>query len=195
LLQFALTGLVRGQLGDLQAAEPRYVYVAAVFLILIITDAVAELAVPRRVVAASAVAFLAALAYSGAHLQVYAHQRNAAMNLQAAQLQTVTAFRHAPSIDADTFIDGGETPVTSRKYDAAVDALVSPVPSVDVNGLVALPAVAVGPVVLRLSLRALNPLPTDSRAAGRSGCNSVSPRGSRWRGRRSSRPAAIRPTP
>ena len=114
LLQFALTGLVRGQLGDLQAAEPRYVYVAAVFLILIITAAVAELALPRRVVAASAVAFLAALAYSGAHLQVYAHQRNAAMNLQAAQLQTVAAFRHAPSIDADSFIDGGTTPRSTR---------------------------------------------------------------------------------
>jgi len=155
LLQFALTGLVRGQLGDLQAAEPRYVYVAAVFLILIITDAVAELAVSRRVVAASAVVFLAALAYSGAHLQVYAHQRNAAMNLQAAQLQTVTAFRHAPSIDADTFIDGGETPVTSRQYDAAVDALGSPVPSVDVNRLLALPAVAVDPVVRRLFARSL----------------------------------------
>src|SRR5207253_9487029 len=61
--QFALTGLVRAELGDLQAGAPRYIYIGSVFLLLILTDAVRGL--PWRGLWRPALTAVVALAEAG----------------------------------------------------------------------------------------------------------------------------------
>ena len=67
--QFALIGLVRGQYGPENAGAPRYVYPAAIFLVLAIAPLVAEVRLPavgrRRVTALGVSAALFAVALAG----------------------------------------------------------------------------------------------------------------------------------
>ncbi len=144
LVQFVLTGLVRAQLGDEQAAVPRYVYVAAAFLLPVAAAALADLrwrgVIGGLVMAGFALAFL-----NGAiHLRSYAGDRAALVALQNAELQTLMAFRGAPDMQLNQQIDAAVMPpVTPGSYFAAVDALGSPVLAVDLAGLRRLPPAAV----------------------------------------------------
>jgi hypothetical protein len=144
LLQFAITGLVRAQFGDEQAAAPRYVYVAAAFLLPVVADALADLrwrsALGGLVLAGFALAFL-----NGAvHLRSFARDRDAIIALQNAELQTLMAFRGAPDMNLEQQIDPAVMPpVTPGPYFSATDALGSPVPAIDVAGLRQLPGAAV----------------------------------------------------
>lgn len=149
LFQFALTGLVRAQFGDEQAAAPRYVYVAAAFLLPVAADALAD--VPwRGVLGGLVLAGFALAALNGAvHLRSFARDRDALLALQNAELQTLMAFRGAPDMNLDRQIDPAVMPpVTPRVYFSAIDALGSPVPAVDVAGLDRLPGAAVNQAVV-----------------------------------------------
>ena len=144
ILQFALTGLVRAQLGDDQAAAPRYVYVAAAFLLPVAADALADL--PWRGILGwlAMAAFALALVNGGIHLRSFASERDAVIVLQQAELQTLVAFRGAPDMNLNQQIDPAVMPpVTAGLYFAAIDALGSPLPAVDLAGLRALPGAAV----------------------------------------------------
>lgn len=144
VLQFAVTGLVRAQFGDEQAAAQRYVYVAAAFLLPVAADALADL--PWRSLLGGLVlaGFALALLNGAVHLRSFAQDRNAIIALQNAELQTLMAFRGAPDMDLKQQIDPAVMPpVTAGPYFSAIDALGSPVPAIDVAGLRQLPAAAV----------------------------------------------------
>ena len=144
VLQFAITGLVRAQLGDAQAASPRYVYVAAALLLPVAADLMAGVrwqgGLGWLLLAGFALAFL-----NGAvHLDSFARDRIALIALQNGELQTLMAFRGAPDINLNQEIDQAVIPkITPGLYFAATDALGSPLPAVDVSGLRRLPAAAV----------------------------------------------------
>src|SRR5207244_418696 len=144
VLQFAITGLVRAQLGDAQAASPRYVYVAAALLLPVAADLMAGVrwqgGLGWLLLAGFALAFL-----NGAvHLDSFARDRIALIALQNGELQTLMAFRGAPDMNLNQEIDQAVIPkITPGLYFAATDALGSPLPAVDVSGLRRLPAAAV----------------------------------------------------
>jgi len=166
VLQFAATGLVRAQFGDEQAAAPRYVYVAAAFLLPVVAEVLAG--VPWRgvlgwvLLAGFALAFL-----NGAvHLRGFARDRDAIIVLQNAELQTLTAFRGAPDMSLNQQIDPAVMPpVTPGAYFAAIDALGSPVPVLEVSALRRLPAAAVNQAMVSAFGGALRVRPLDQAPA------------------------------
>ena len=162
VLQFAATGLVRAQFGDEQAAAPRYVYVAAAFLLPVVADVLA--AVPWRgvlgwvLLAGFALAFL----NGTVHLRGFARDRDAIIVLQNTELQTLMAFRGAPDMNLNQQIDPAVMPpVTPGAYFVAIDALGSPVPAVDVAGLRRLPGAAVNQAMVSAFGGALRVKPQD----------------------------------
>jgi hypothetical protein len=166
ILQFALTGLVRAQLGDEQAAAPRYVYVAAAFLLPVAADALNDL--PWRGVFGWLVlaGFALALLNGAIHLRSFARDRDAIIALQQAELQTLMAFRGAPDMNLNQQIDPAVMPpVTAGLYFAAVDALGSPVPAVDLAGLRALPGAPVNQAMVSAFGGALRAAPDGLDAA------------------------------
>jgi hypothetical protein len=144
LLQFAFTGLVRAQFGDEQAAAPRYVYVAAVFLLPVAAGILADLHWRGILGGVLVAGFTLALLNGALHLRSVAQEHDGIIALQNAELQTLTAFRGAPDMHLEQQIDPAVmAPVTPGAYFAAIDALGSPVAAVDVSGLGQLPAAAV----------------------------------------------------
>lgn len=143
LSQFALTGLVRAQFGDEQAAASRYVYVAAPFLLLLLTDALRDVRWEGFFRWVLAVGFALAVLNGGLQLRQFAHQRLAAVTIQAAELETLSVFRDAPDLDRERLVDPVLPPITAGQYFSAVEALGSPVPSTDLGGLTRLPGAAV----------------------------------------------------
>jgi hypothetical protein len=143
-LQFAITGLVRAQLGDAQAASPRYVYVAAALLLPVAADALAGVRWRGALGWPLMAGFLLAFLNGAVHLDSFARDRVALIALQNGELQTLMAFRGAPDMNLNQEIDQAVMPkITPGLYFAATDALGSPLPAVDVPGLRRLPAAAV----------------------------------------------------
>jgi hypothetical protein len=140
LFQFALTGLVRAQYGDAQAGAPRYVYIAAAFLLPVAADALSDIEWRGVLGFALLAGFSLALVNGGLHLRSFARDRNSLMVLQAAELQTVMAFRGAPDMNLNQQIDPVWPPVTAGPYFVAVEALGAPVPAIGISGLAGLPA-------------------------------------------------------
>jgi hypothetical protein len=170
---FFVIGLGRSQFGDGQAAAPRYLYVAAVFLILILTDALADLSwtgARRWLFAACVVAGM-----SGSLFQLvdYRQQRLTAIQAQDAELQTVAFFRNAPDLNLNAVIDPELIPqLTPRLYFAATDALGSPLPPVSAAGLGSLPAARVDQAMRAIFERSLVVTPAGSTPAS---CQSLAP--------------------
>lgn len=144
LAQFALTGIVRSQLGPGQAASSRYVYIAAFFLLLIISDGVCDISWRPASAIGLAVAVTVVLTLDLAQLRTYAAEKTAFTDIERTDLQVVTFYRGAPGIDLDAPVDLAVVPqLTPRLYFAAVDRYGSPVPVIDQRGLERLPATEV----------------------------------------------------
>lgn len=141
--QFAVTGLVRAQFGDEQAAAPRYVYVAAAFLLPVVADALRDVRWQGVLGWALVAGYALALLNGAVHLRQFAHERAAAVAVQSAELETLSVFEGAPDMNLNQLVDPALPPITAGQYFTAVDALGSPVPATDVGGLAHLPATAV----------------------------------------------------
>ncbi len=142
--QFALTGIVRSQLGAGQAASSRYIYVAAFFLLLIVSDGVRDLSWRPATGIGLAVAVAVVLTLDLAQLRTYAAEKTAFTDLEKADLQVVTFYRGAPGLELDAPVDLAVMPqVTPRGYFAAIDRYGSPVPVIDQLGLERLPSAVV----------------------------------------------------
>jgi hypothetical protein len=141
--QYAATGLVRGQLGDQQAAASKYIYVGAAFLLLIVADALQD--VPWRSLVGGLLMLVLAfgLVDSAIHLRLFARDRTSLTAVVDAELETLLSFRGAPAMALDRDIHPPITPLTAGQFFTAVDALGSPVPSIDVAGLARLRPTAV----------------------------------------------------
>jgi hypothetical protein len=170
---FLVIGLGRSQFGDEQAGASRYVYVAAVFLILILTDALADLswAGARRWLLAAGL--VVSLAGSMVQLVDFRQHRLELTHTQDIELQTVALFRNAPDLNSNVVIDAYLIPpLTPRLYFAAVDALGSPVPPVTAAGLGRLPADPVDKAMRSIFGGSLVVTPAGARPGT---CQSVAP--------------------
>lgn len=136
ILQFALTGLVRAQFGDLQAGSPRYVYIGSVFLVLILTDAVRELPWRGLWRPALAAVVIMSIGWNAVHLRQAAASKDVQFAFQKAELRTVWLFRDAPGIDLNARIDPVLMPqVSVGAYLRSREQLGSPLPDITPGGL------------------------------------------------------------
>lgn len=141
LAQYVLIGLVRAQYGDVEAGSGRYVYIAAVFLLVMISEAVGGL--PWRGVWRALLIAVATVAvvWSGYHLIPYAHERNEIAARQRVELQALWAVRDAPSLDRQAIVEPKLMPQVSVKaYLEARRIQGSTAPDVPFAGLASLPA-------------------------------------------------------
>ncbi len=119
--EFVLTGLVRGQYGDLAATTSRYVWVAAVFALIILTDAARGLPWNRPTQAALILILVISMGLNGLHLRQQIQSQNAFFASQDAELQVTWMVRQAPSINRQGSIPirlagPGTPPVTVGGY-------------------------------------------------------------------------------
>lgn len=144
LAQFCATGLVRAQFGTQLAGTSRYVYIAAVFTLPLLAEALRNVAwQPRRQAVVAAVAAASCLTDAFVLDQAITH-RDRLFAKQKAMLQTVWFHRDDPRLDPDAVIDPDDAPtLTVRLYVRTRAELGSPLPEIDARGLGALDAGAV----------------------------------------------------
>jgi hypothetical protein len=144
LAEFVLIGLVRAQFGDVEAGSPRYVYIAAIFLLILVSEAAGEL--PWRGAWRAAPLVLAglALAWSGYHLLTAAQDREALFVRQKAELQTLWALRDAPDLNRAAIVEPETMPqVSVEAYFDSRARVGSPLREVGFDDLRSLPDSAV----------------------------------------------------
>jgi hypothetical protein len=144
LAEFGLIGLVRAQFGDQEAGAPRYVYIAAVFLLIVIAEALGGL--PWRGAWRVGLVLVAALAvtWSGYHLLTAVRDKDATFARQKAELQTLWAVRDAPDLNRQAVVEPDlmpQVPVQAYLDSRALQG--STAPDLGFDGLRSLPADAV----------------------------------------------------
>ncbi|HEU5355909.1 MAG TPA: hypothetical protein VFU65_15660 [Actinocrinis sp.] len=141
VLQFALTGLVRAQLGDAQATASRYVHIGAVFVLIILTEAMRDLrwqGLWRTVAPVTAAAVI--VVAGGSVLIQQEHLRSKMLSAQKYELQITWLFRHAPGLNQQVAIDRTLLPiVTPALYFESRDRYGSPLPTINLAKLTKLP--------------------------------------------------------
>jgi hypothetical protein len=125
---YAVTGLIRVQFGYQQSGASRYMYVGAVFWLLLLADAIRYL--PWRGTwrpALVACLFLACF-NSGVLLFTYAAAKTVAMERQIADLQALAAERGDPCLDPNGAVDPLVMPVETSPalYYRAIDRYGDP---------------------------------------------------------------------
>ncbi|MBS2964111.1 hypothetical protein KGA66_13720 [Actinocrinis puniceicyclus] len=140
VLQFTLTGLVRAQYGDSQATASRYVYIGAVFVLLILTEALRD-ALWRGLWRTVAPITAAAVVLAGASVLVHQERIRAKMlSKQKYELEITWLFRAAPGLSPNVVLDRGLLPVVTPALYYQTRALYgSPLPELTVSKLGSLP--------------------------------------------------------
>lgn len=143
IAEYAATGLVRAQYGDVAATGSRYVWVAAVFALLILTDAARGLPWNRLTQSLLIVIMVISLGLNGVHLLQKVRDQNGVFAAQDAQLQVTWMVRQAPGLDRQGPLPVRTPPVTIGGYLDARQALGSNLSDVQPSGLAFLDATAV----------------------------------------------------
>ena len=161
VLQFTLTGLVRSQDGTAEATQSRYIYIGAVFILLILTEALRD-ARWSGLWRALAPVTAACVVAGGAAVLVHENTiQTKVTQFQDKELAVTWLFRDAPSLHRGVVIDTLYLPVvTPSIYLAARLKYGSPavVPTLTVADLRDLPS------RINLELRSLLPLVVSSAA-------------------------------
>lgn len=136
VLQYTLTGLVRAQYGSVQATAPRYVYIGAVFVLVILAEAlrgVRWLGLWRAVAPVTA----ACIVVGGAAVLLHENTvRTNTLSLQKKELEITWLFRDAPSLDRGVVLDHELLPVVSPAiYIAARNRYGTPLPTITLADL------------------------------------------------------------
>lgn len=144
LAQFSATGLVRAQYGLQIAGASRYVYIAAVFTLPILAEALRDVAwQPRRQAAVATIAAVCCF-FGVRELNDAVNQRTHLFAQQKVMLQTVWFHRDDPRLDPEAIIDPQDAPtLTVRLYIQTRRELGSPLPDIDEKTLSTLDASAV----------------------------------------------------
>lgn len=144
IAQYSMTGLVRAQFGTQLAGASRYVYIAAVFLLPIVAEAVRDVRWEPRWRAVAAGVAVVACGAGMLSLSTAIDRRDRQFVRQKAMLQTVWYDRDDPRLDPNAVIDPADAPtLTVGLYIRTRTALGSPLPDLDAKGLAALNADAV----------------------------------------------------
>ena len=135
IAEYALTGLVRAQYGDLAATGSRYVWPAAVFGLLMLTDAARGLPWNRLTQCVFIAIMVVSLGLNGVHLLQQVRGQNNVFALQDAQLQVTWMVRQAPGLDRQGPLPVRTPPVTIGGYLDARQALGSNLSDIQPSGL------------------------------------------------------------
>jgi hypothetical protein len=142
LVQFTLVAMIRATGGVDTATESRYVYIATIYVLLLLAPAVGRVFAARwpwKVAPVSLAVFAVAINFCG--LAVYTQIHRDTTAFQSAELQTVDAFREAPDLRLDAQIDDQLPTVSS--YLALTASLGSPVARVSQSDVDQLPGAPV----------------------------------------------------
>ncbi|HEU5425458.1 MAG TPA: hypothetical protein VFU74_01220 [Actinocrinis sp.] len=141
VLQFTLTGLVRAQYGPTQAAAPRYVYVGAVFVLLILTESLRDMQWRGLWRTAAPVAAAAVIVVGGGAVLIQReHAHTKMLTTQKYELEITWLFRAAPSLSRDVVLDRQLLPVvTPALYYDVRNRYGSPLPAITLAKLAELP--------------------------------------------------------
>ncbi|WP_370347796.1 hypothetical protein [Catenulispora sp. EB89] len=144
IAQYSMTGLVRAQFGTQLAGTSRYVYIAAVFLLPIVAEALHDVPWQARWRAVAAGVAVVACGAGMLSLSTAIDRRDRQFVRQKAMLQTVWYDRDDPRLDPNAVIDPADAPtLTVGLYIRTRAELGSPLPDLDAKGLAALNADAV----------------------------------------------------
>ena len=177
-VEFLLIGLTRAQFDLNAAASSRYMYVAAVLLLLTITDAVASLPVRWPVVVPLTAIALVSVWLNANQMATFAFYRTAYSVTQAIELRTLEAYRGDFYVTPDDQVDPRFTPITSAEYYDATSAWGSPVPKTTVDDLRALDPMAVDRGLVALFANGLAPVGgTNQRSCFRGEAKLIAPPG------------------
>jgi hypothetical protein len=138
VLQFSLTGLTRDYLGPIEASSSRYLYIAAIFLLIVAADIVSHLPAPTAFRPVVALIFLCVLAYNVDQMHAGRNQEWALVTNEDAQLQTIWAMREAPGFDSQAA--AGIPGISAAAYEHSRKTLGSPDPTLTPAQLATLPA-------------------------------------------------------
>lgn len=137
LVEFGAAGLVRAQTaGYAEAGGRRYLYVAAIFVLLIGTAAIGRL--PRHRYVVPALAFAGSIALAGNMVALWSPVTfwNSASRTQTLELETLNVLRGSPGLALDESPDGVLMPqLTVGTFYSAEDRFGSPVPPADLSSL------------------------------------------------------------
>lgn len=163
--QFTLIGLARVHFGVRGAADPRYVYTGAVYLLPLVANALKHLSW-HLVMRPVWIGLLALIVVN--NMALLAEQSLAwygLMQTENAELRVVEILRGAPDMALNQPLDATVMPqLTAARYYSAIDELGSPVPSSVPYSLQALPPSAVDQQIVALFGTALKVAP-DSQPA------------------------------
>lgn len=138
---FLLVGSGRFHVGLEQAAQSRYIYVGAVFLLPLVADLVRQLPWAGLWRPALTTIFALLIASNAAQLADAAVSLVPFMRYEDADLQTVETFRSAPDLVTYRYLDNGVLPqLFTRDYLAATKELGSPASASTVMGLQQMPS-------------------------------------------------------
>jgi hypothetical protein len=171
---FVLTGLGRLQFGVGYAAQTRYVYVGAVFLLPLVAHVAREL--PWRGIWRPALSLLFGIALLANinQLRDAAISQQELMKIENAELQVTEFFRSGPDMARDAYIDRGTMwALRAGDYLAARDELGSPAPPLADGNLSQLPSWAVDRVMVNLFGDALAMQPANPQVAQVAPCQEV----------------------
>lgn len=138
VLQFSLIGLTRDYLGPAEASSSRYLYIAAVFLLIVLADIVSHIPTPTSFRPVFALIFLCILAYNVDQMHSGRNQEWALVSNEDAQLQTIWAMRDTPGFQPQA--GSGIPGITAAMYDDSRRTLGSPDPTLTPDQLATLPA-------------------------------------------------------
>lgn len=142
LAEFVIIGLVRSRYGNADAAAPRYVGIASIFLLVILADAVSRVRWRSPVAATALAVVLIGMVGSG----IYLHQAERARylkNILPSQVsqQVAWAYRDSPGLNARRPVDPLWLPgYNVRSYIAARKVQGSPLPNLAPGQLTRYPA-------------------------------------------------------
>ncbi|WP_194914744.1 hypothetical protein [Catenulispora rubra] len=144
IAQYSMTGLVRAQFGTQLAGASRYVYIAAVFLLPIVAEAVRDVRWEARWRAVAVGVAVVACGAGTLSLSTAIDRRDRQFVRQKAMLQTVWYDRGDARLDPNAVIDPADAPtLTVGLYIRTRAELGSPLSDLDAKGLAALNADAV----------------------------------------------------
>jgi hypothetical protein len=127
---YVLLGYERGEIGIEQAASPRYIYVGAVLVLLVLAEVVGRLPWNRVWVSAIVLVSLAGGAYSVVVLDRQYANRNYLTSQEVIHLQTMTDLCAAPDLPANALFDPAALPFTNAgQYCEGIKSAGTPVPT------------------------------------------------------------------
>lgn len=174
LAWFTLAGLGRVQFGASYAAQSRYIYVAAIFLLPLLADAVSDISWQGLWRPVCVVGFALCILSNAVQLRDVAVSQRDYMRLQTAELQTVEVFDGAPDMALASPIDSSIMPqFAAGQYLAAVSEGGSPVPRLTLAQLQSLPGLWVDRVMLDVFGTALTVSADKERSLNDLSCRTV----------------------